>query len=239
MERKAVFKTVFILAVALGLFLTGVTSVFAVQGATDYTLGATSRASFTNTSTVAVDAMAGNVTQLDLYGDTITTHWAGFYGNISGNVTLQDSDGKVFYDWTGVGVPAGEIFASSINNVAWAGISCANSTLIDAIDTSLGIVAADADGVFETFAGNTHPNFQVGSAALSGCNSTNAYSDTGRVASLYYQILLVDTAGTAVYTTLINDSATSFTGTSYDFELLVGESDGAGSTSMYFYIELD
>jgi len=239
MERKIILKTVFIFAVALGLFLTGVTSVLAVQGATDYTLGATSRANFDDSSTVAVDAMAGNVTQLDLSGDTITTHWAGFYGNISGNVTLQDSSNNVFYDWTGVGVPAGEIFASSINNVAWAGISCANSTLIAAIDTSLGIAAADADGVFETFAGNIHPGFQVGGVSLSGCNSTNAYSDTGRVASLYYQILLVDTNGVAVYTTLINDSATSFTGTSYDFELLVGESDAVGSTSMYFYIELD
>lgn len=239
MERKAVFKTVFILAVALGLFLTGVTSVLAVQGATGYTLGSTSRATFDDTSSVSVDAQAGNVTQLDLNGDTITAHWAGFYGNISGNVTLQDSDGKVFYDWTGVGVPAGEIFASTTGSVAWAGISCANSTLITTAETSLGIASSDADGITETYSGNSHPGFQVGGVGLTGCNSTNAYSDTGRVASLYYQILLVDTDGTPVYTTLINDSATSFTGTSYDFELLVGESDTAGSTSMYFYIELD
>jgi hypothetical protein len=232
-------KSFFVFA-AFGVLLLAETSyVFAIQGVTRSTLVNSSRAIFSNTSSAVVQAQAGNVTQLNIAGDSISTHWAGFYGNISGNVTLQDSAGHVFYDWAQIGLPSGEVFASNTSSVNWSGISCANSTKVANIETSLGIVAADGDSVVKTYTGNTHPAFQVGGYSLSGCNATNAFGAAGRNSQLYYQVLLTDTTGNPVYTTLINSSATSFTGSNFDFELLVGESDAAGTTPMYFYIELD
>jgi hypothetical protein len=198
-----------------------------------------SRSVFTNTSTAVYNVFAGNTSQLNVAGDTISTHWAGFYGNISGNVTLQDSAGHVFYDWGQLGVPAGEVFASNTSAVNWTGIGCANAAEITNIETSLGIAAADGDTLAKTYINTNHPAFQVGGYSLSGCNSTNAFANAGRNAQLYYQVLLTDTGGNPVYTTMINTSATSFTGSNFDFELLVGESDAAGTTPMYFYIELD
>ena len=223
----------------VGMFYVGVSFVLGVQGATDITPGASSRASFTETSTQTLDAQAGNVTQVDISGQAITAHWAGFFGNISGNITLKDSSGNSFYDWAGLGTPGGEVFASTDNAVSWSGIGCASGAELSAIDIALGIDSSDADGINETYTLNSFPGFEVAGVAISGCNSTNAYSGGGLEATAYYQILLTDTEGDAVYTTIINDSATSFTGSGADFELLVGENDGAGTTAIYFYIELD
>jgi hypothetical protein len=238
MERNY-WKQIVVLALVVGLFYVGASFVLGVQGATTIAPGASSRASFTDTSTQTLDAQAGNVTQVDISGQSITTHWAGFFGNISGNITLKDSNGNTFYDWAGMGIPAGEVFASIDDSVEWSGIDCATPAELSAIDTLLGISADDEDGINQTFTSNAFPDFEVAGVSISGCNSTNAYSDGALEASTYYQILLTDTSGDAVYTTLINDSATSFQGAGADFQLLVGENDGAGTTAIYFYIELD
>jgi hypothetical protein len=228
-----------VLAIVLGLFYVGVSFVNAVQGATGLGTPTSSRASFTQTSTQTLDAQAGNVTQVDISGQSISTHWAGFFGNISGNITLKDSNGNTFYDWATLGTPRGEVFASIDDSVEWAGIGCATPAELSTIDTALGVGVGDGDSINLTYTTNSHPALTVGGVAVAGCNATNAYTDAGLDATAYYQILLTDTSGDAVYTTVINDSTTSFTGSSADFELLVGESDGAGTTAIYFYIELD
>ncbi|MFH0869528.1 MAG: hypothetical protein V1866_00545 [archaeon] len=226
------------LILAASLLCLNAAMVMGVQGAA-ITPGASSRANFNQSSSASLPVQAGNVTRLDISGKAISTHWAGFFGNVSGNLTLEDASGNTFYNWVGLGIPTGEVFASNTSTVNWSGISCANSTRIAIIETSLGIASTDADKISATYTNNNHPPFNVSSTLLTGCNSTNAYTNTGQSASLYYQILLIDNQNRPVYTTLINDTATSFTGTTYDFELLVGEADSAGTTSMYFYIEID
>jgi hypothetical protein len=238
MKFEAYIKKAILLTIVLGLLYAGITSVFGVQGATSVTSGASSKASFVNTSTATIGVEAGNVTELNITGTAVSTHWAGFYGEITGDITLSTSDGSVFYNWTGLGALSGEVFASTDNAVSWGGIGCASAGEVSAIELALGIAATDADSIGLTYSGNAHPDFTVGGASISGCNSTNAYTDTGLDPSAFHQILLTDGEGDAVYTTLINESTTGFNAAAHDFELLAGESDGAGATAMYFYLEL-
>jgi len=232
-------KKLFLVGMVIVLFYTGIVSVFGVQGATGISVGGTSRLSSSQSSTQSTGAEAGNVTELNISGRGITTHWAGFYGDVSGNLSLGDSSGNIFYDWTGLGEEViGEVFASTDNALSWASVACITEGQIATLDTALGIIGSDPDGVEETYSSTTHPGFSVGGIPLSNCNATNAYSNSASDAGLYYQILLTD--GTdVIYTTLINDSGTGFDNTPYDFQLLVGEPDSAGSTTMYFYIEID
>ena len=234
-------KKAVLLMIVIGMLYIGITSVFGVQGATGIDVGASSQMNLTNWSSSATTAAeAGNVTQINLSGQSITTHWAGFFGDVSGNLTLGDSSGNVFYDWTGIGTPEGEVFASTDNSLNWSGIGCASAAEISTLDTALGIDGTDADSVNATYDSNSHPSLTIGAVSgISGCNSTNAYIDSGQDATSFYQILLTDTEGDEVYTTVINDSTTGFDGVSHDFQLLVGESDAGGTTAMYFYIELD
>ena len=232
-------KKIFLALVVLGIFYAGIAMVLAVQGASSLDEGSTSRYTASESSSESAYAEAGNVTELNISGRSVTTHWAGFYGDISGNVTLGDANQNVFYDWTGIGTPTGEVLASNDTAVDWSTIDCASEAEIAELDLALGIIGADPDGVEETYVDTTHPAFSVGGQAISGCNHTNAYSNSAKASNLYHQILLMDGGSDPVYTTLINDSGTGFDNTAYDFQLLVGEADSAGSSQLYFYIELD
>jgi len=238
MKFETYFKRTTLLMIVVLLLYAGITSVWGVQGAPSISVGGSSRASFDNTSTATTGVQAGNVTELNISGWSITSHWAGFFGEISGNMTLADSGGNMFYDWTGLNDVAGEVFSSTDDAVSWGGIGCASSAEVDTLETFLNITPSDPDRVNQTYTSTTHPSFTVGGAAISTCNSTNAYVDTGKDGSTFYQILLTDTEGDAVYTTLINDTTTGFDAATHDFELLVGEPNTAGTTAMYFYIEL-
>ncbi|MBN2052999.1 hypothetical protein JW756_05840 [Candidatus Woesearchaeota archaeon] len=235
------FKKAVLLVLIFGLLYAGTTSVFGVQGATSIAKGETSRASFSDDSTASTAVQSGNVTQLNISGYAITDHWAGFYGEVSGNITLGNSAGNMFYQWEGLNAIAGEVFASTSNSVDWTTIACIDATGIQTLETALGIVPTDADRINQTYTTSAHPAITVAGTAISGCNATNAYINTGKDATTFYQLLLADTAGagTAVFATLINESTTGFDGVAHDFQLLVGESDAAGTTDLYFYIELN
>jgi hypothetical protein len=238
MKFEEYLKKIVLLMIVLGLLYAGITSVFGVQGANSVTSGESSRASFVNSSSASTQVQAGNVTELNISGTAVTEHWAGFYGEITGDMTLANSAGNVFYNWTGLGSISGEVFASTDNAVSWTGIGCASGGEISTIESALGISGTDPDRIELTYNSNAHPDFVVGGASISGCNSTNAYTDTGLDQSAFHQILLTDGEGDAVYTTLINESTTGFNSAAHDFELLAGESDSVGTTAMYFYLEL-
>ena len=92
---------------------------------------------------------AGNVTEITLYGISTTKAWAGYYGNITGTITLEDAAGYVFYNWTAL-EPKGEIYASINDTISWADISCFE------FDGSAGnFDVDDAEGWFDSRPGNT------------------------------------------------------------------------------------
>ncbi|MBW2990750.1 hypothetical protein KY348_03530 [Candidatus Woesearchaeota archaeon] len=241
MKYNRYAKKAVLAMIVLGLLYAGITSVFGVQGATNIDVGDTSRANLTNfTSSQSTAVQAGNVTEMNISGQAITNHWAGFYGEVSGNLTLGDSSGNVFYDWSGIGPPEGEVFASNASTLNWSGIGCANAAEITAIEGSLGITAGtDPDDIAGTYSNNNHPSFNVGTVSgISGCNSTNTYVNSAPSTDAFYQILLTDSNGYPVYTTLINDTEQGFDTNTHDFQLLVGESETVGTTTLYFFIEL-
>ncbi len=208
---------------------------------TDFSVIGTDRGSV-GTTTQSLQAQAGNVTEIDINATSITNSWAGFYGNVSGNITLQNAAGNVFYNWA-ISSPSGEVFASRNDTISWSSIACANAGNISNEETALGQTAADSDSVTNTFSGTSHPSFDVGTTTLTGCPSTNAYDNTGAQTTRFFNVLLADSASHVVYTTLLNATSTGFDGGTYDFEILVGE-DGHGAaasttTTIYFFVELN
>ena len=64
-----------------------------------------------------LSAVAGNVTQLTVAGTTVTQTWQGYYGNVTGTITLDDASNNTMYDWA-LASPEGEIYASQAT-VTW------------------------------------------------------------------------------------------------------------------------
>ena len=80
-----------------------------------------------NLTAEPIAVQAGNVTDFGtIQAKTVTSYWAGFYGNLTANIVLADTAGDVMYDWNSTN-PAGEIYAAN-NTVNWNGIQCFNYT---------------------------------------------------------------------------------------------------------------
>ncbi|MCC7574008.1 hypothetical protein KO361_00245 [Candidatus Woesearchaeota archaeon] len=206
-------------------------------GVEDVDVGTSSR--FDDTTTPeAVDAQAGNVTELTLHGLSVTRFWQGFYGNITGTIILSDASGANFYDWN-VTTPTGQVYASRNNAVSWTNINCSNATHIAAEETALGQNSNDPDSITNTFTNNNHPDFNVGLTTITGCPTTQAYNATGEQGNAFWQVLLNADTDT-IYTTIIEDTTPEgFDGNPWHFQLLVGENGLVeGTTPYYFYLEI-
>ena len=195
---------------------------------------------YNDTSTpVAIEAQAGNVTELSIVGLSVTRNWQGFYGNITGSIILADSAGNNFYDWN-VSTPTGQVYASRNNSVSWTSVGCALPADITAEELFLGHDDTAPDSVTNTFAASDHPSFLVGGTSITedACPSTQAYDSTGGQNNAFYQVLL-NAGGDLIYTTVIEDTTPSgFNEQPWHFQLLVGEPGTGSTTSYYFYLEL-
>jgi len=211
----------------------------------------------------STEALAGNVTELNLTAETITRHWAGFFGEISGKITLEDANGNIFYDWT-VTNPQGEIYAARTNSVDWVNIRCANAAERSAEDAFVSAVNdTDEDAPSRTFlaygvddgytytnghVGPGHPTFWVGSVQIDAntCYAAKMYNSS-RQEGEFWEVMLSDGTQVIYAATIANsdsqdNGADGFDGTNHDFEMIVPE-NGTGTdtatTTYWFWVEIE
>ncbi len=76
----------------------------------------------------STDAMAGNVSEIGIFGYSPTQSWQGYFGNVSGTVMLADDHDNVMYNWS-LASPEGEVYASTNGSgIVWNYIQCLNFT---------------------------------------------------------------------------------------------------------------
>ncbi|MBU1199330.1 MAG: hypothetical protein KKF46_03425 [Nanoarchaeota archaeon] len=213
-----------------------------------------------NASSIAVPNIstvtAGNVSQINFTALSVTKAWAGYYGEITGRIVLENIERYVFYNWTST-EPKGEIYAATDNSITWASIKCFNETDTGAINLSsqeakYGIDSIDVDGIDETFNLTDHIAFQVGTnpIGVDSCPSTYVYGAAGYQTTHFSNVLLTD-AATLVFTTIIendeidnNTDVVGFDGVTHDFQLLLAEDGHDGgpedvTTTYYFWAEIE
>lgn len=203
-------------------------------------------------------AEAGNVTEINLTAIATTKAWQGYYGEISGILTLEDVYGYVFYNWTTL-EPKGEIYASINNSVNWTGIRCfhhdgSNGNFdVDTAEGWYGIQNDDEDGINETFNSALDKNFFVGTVDINStgtCVATNAYTYGQQQVDDDFENILLTDQDVLVFTTIIennndnnNTDITGFDNQTHDFQLLVAENGQDGfedsTTTYYFWAEIE
>jgi len=161
-----------------------------------------------------VTGAAGNVTGLTINATSPTRAWQGYFGNISGQLVLMDSDNWTFYDWY-ESEPEGEIYATHNSSVVWANIRCFNFTSDDG-DAERGWIATNinattennrtgtpnhaADAINVTFStSKNHTGFSVGTVLFndSWCPTTYTYIDNQSQSLEFVEVLLTDGAASA------------------------------------------
>lgn len=197
----------------------------------------------TISGTANVSAQGGNVTELRIDALSVTKTWQGYYGNITGNIHLDDANNNSFYIWGNATALRGQIYATRNSSPDWVTVNCTNATERGGEETYLGMVPADGDSVMNTFNKTSHPSFNVGlqPIAANSCFSTNIYVNGSEQATQFYQILLSDAASQTIYTTLIEKQEYGYNSQIMDFQLIVGENEHVGNigpTTYYFFTEL-
>jgi hypothetical protein len=256
-ERSALKEFILLLSILI-LIASSVYAATVPKGANAIEVSDSGRNTLSNDSYI-IQAWAGNVTALVITDIRITEAWQGYYGNVTGTITLDDGDNQTMYDWD-LPDPTGEIYASNGTNVNWGKIYCMNvsgfstnntyngitySTNGSDIELNFGINATDKDGLNETFNDTFDSSFQVGSITIDstdGCSEAHPFVDENHNA-VWDEVLLSDNTS-LIFTSIIRQSQDAFkTGNEpADFQLMVLENGHAGSetqvTDYYFYVEL-
>jgi hypothetical protein len=251
-------KTLFVLITIL-IEISSCIYVFATPEGPNSVLRGDSTRKSLETGGQTQEAEAGNMTSLKISATTITKRWQGFYGNVSGGITLDNADNFTLYHW-GLITPSGEIYASNGSSVSWSTIQCVNFTADESSGTAskynltilnrfIGLSSdseqAEDDSVNATFNqtyGEDGSSFQVGSITIgniNNCSMTSLFNDTGFQTNFYQEVLLTDNES-IIFTALIEQNTLGFQNSSLDFEMLVGVNGTEESRvrDYFFYIEL-
>jgi hypothetical protein len=240
------------------LVLVGLTTIVfaaAPTGSNSLAKITSSRRTNFNDTTKSVQAQAGNVTELQVNITMQTNHWQGYYGNISGRITLDDASNFSMYQWSNIDGLGGNIYATQASPVTWTSVICANisanmnksgcggvaQTAGDCLNitemyTKYGMNSNDGDGVDKTFTGTN--NIVIDTITLSSCPATKLYeNDTSQSVHWNETLLVANNTEDLIFAVNTEDDIWGFNNRTWDFQMLVGENEGAGMT-YYFYVEL-
>ena len=172
----------------------------------------------------------GYITNIEIYtANSQTQKWQGYYGNVSGNIYLNDSTDNSMYTWV-VNLTNTFVYATTNSTLpSWSSLVVADNASLD----SLWNFGASSDNITNTYVPSAAtPNF----AGRSVANPLNVTTAAGY---LDYVVAGVDvsTKTNVLWAGTIYSGMTNFKGNPADYELLVPV-DPTGPDVYYFYIEL-
>ena len=176
----------------------------------------------------------GYITQIDLYeSQNQTQNWQGYYGNVSGIITLSGDNGTEMYNWS-VTVTNRSIYAIANSDfTAWDTLFPANITLLDQLWFNSSVRADTIKNTYKTGIGNR--TFVDTSINASHVNTTHGFLD--------HVIQSVDPASVSatiedvLWAAVVETAKPNFKGDDSNYELLVPVNKTAPN-KYYFYMEL-
>jgi hypothetical protein len=184
-----------------------------------------------------VTAEGGNITFLDIdMSGQRSSIWQGFYGSVTGGISLEDASGASFYDWNVVDA-VGEIMAVRGIVADWSDINCSNQLQIYEEEYRLNIPNETTDSINNTYTDTNHPEFEIASKIMSGCRSTLTNNNT-EIKSVFWNVMLNVNSTMPIYTAILDNDKVGFNGTEYDFQLLVPVNRTTGYAIYNIYVEL-
>jgi len=209
---------------------------FAIQPAEDWDVGAQGR--YTQVGQASVITEGGNVTELNLSSNISTAKWAGYWGNVTGDIVLAPNNANMFYTWTWSATDGGEVCAvAAASGFDWSAVQAAVGSVVDTIwyfDTG------DTDSGTNTIA--TAGDMEVAGTLVTGTDCTTTGTGGG---DIFETCILADNAAPTLKDELafcvnITGAGTLFNGQTGDYELLTATNETAGSTEThYFWMELN
>ena len=216
----------------LAFLMLGVSATFAQAGASTTAGVASGRG---DPAAGNANAEAGNVTEVNVTSIMNTYRWAGFWGVVTGQISLADASSNWFINWT-VTDPTGSNVYTIANGQSpdWQSIGTAAEG--DIATAYPWIATGNSDSWDMTFSG-------TGSITVAGNPvTTNRTTTLQYNASLtnFYTYVLYDSA-THIWAAVVDNDEESYSNETADYQMLVpenGTSGNSGVTSYSFYLEL-
>jgi hypothetical protein len=176
----------------------------------------------------------GYITQIDLYeSQNQSQNWQGYYGNVSGIITLSGDDGNEMYNWT-VNVTNRSIYAIANSDfTAWDTLYPANITLLDLLWFNSTVMPDTIKNTYK--AGYQNRTFVDTSINASYVNTTSGFQD--HVIQSVDPSSVTATIGDVLWAAVVVDPKENFKGGLSNYELLVPVNSSAPE-QYYFYMEL-
>ena len=178
-------------------------------------------------------SVGGYITEIDLYQQTNQTqNWQGYFGNVSGVITLSGLNGYEMYNWT-VNVTNRSIYAIDNDTfTAWDTLFPANITNLDAIWFGGEVMPDTVKNTYKP--GDENRTFVDTSINASHVHTTSGFLD--------HVIQSVDTnsnvtKGEVLWAALVVEPRLNYKGQYSNYELLVPVNRTSPNT-YYFYMEL-
>jgi len=222
-----------------------------------FTRGASSTFNWSNFANVQTDAIAGNITQLTITGISQTRSWQGFYGNVTGWITLDDAQNYTFYNWSAA-EPRGYVYATLVSHAdpSWLNVQCfVHATNASAFDTYYNITQDAYDNVTNTFNRtladiSTPQAVYIVSNTFTTCPAMTIWQDDNAQNDNFVNYLMWDSTGGTdawVFGSIIENKDVSnktdkncYNGQPCDFQLLVAENGHGTDTAVTpYYIWVD
>jgi len=187
----------------------------------------------------------GTITTMVLNAVQQNGNWKAYVGNITGTLTLDDSNSRTIFDWTLTASSiSGEIYASRSSSPTWSSVNCSNITVVSSEQSALGFTASAADNLTNTFNETTHPAITTAGRTMpaNSCNYSAAtyVNDTKQsiTGAFFPEVLFMD-GSNLIYTTVIRQDTVGYLNTTtYDFQMIVADDPTAASTTYYFFAEI-
>jgi len=228
--------TIIVLALILSLS-------FVIAGPTGVSITSNTTQTVAETAASSLTTAGGTFTTMVLNGTFQNLRWKAYVGNVTGILTLDDSNGYTIYNWNLTSI-AGEVYVSRNSTISWSSITCASGSRLSAEQQFLSMNDTSVDSINKTFNTTTHKSFYVGTTQIanSTCRNIATYiNDTKQSVSetsKFQEVLLSDSVN-MVYAVILEDNVLGFDTSRYDFQLIVPEDDTKTTpTTYYFYAEI-
>jgi hypothetical protein len=215
---------------AMGMVFLMVIIVFAGSAAAQKGATVTNGTPETQTTGTAgsIDAEGGNITSINVtVTGAQTTHWQGFWGQVSGAITLEDATGNQLFNWT-MGTMSGNVYISNYSSVTFTSVTAA------AAGACNGITGTGDDSCTNTFNDGTK-SFTIAGSAVTNVNLVKTFNYTGT--AVWDEGLVNDSSNRLIYVATIYNNANTFKNGAADFQAIVPV-NGTATRTYYFWLEL-
>jgi len=201
-------------------------------------INGTTETVFPRTGEVSNQSAGGYITQIDIYPQfNQTKNWQGFYGNVSGIISLKGDNEKEMYNWS-INLTNTSIYATTDGVFTnWSTLYNANITNLDALWFSSEIMADTVANTYKTGTGNrTFVNTSLDAFHVQTLAGFDDY--------VIQSVPDIGTKNDTLWAAVVTEPQLNYKNESSNYELLVpvtNNGTGFGDTQgdiYYFYIEI-